>query len=106
MHDNANSRTQERGCRMIVDKCLFFNTKGTSTQCLRLSNSGGNQATYTTITNCRLVNGILIDNSTGIETNKHKVVISGCSNYKLTKGGNMASLDLSEDVIAYSNENL
>ena len=106
MHDNANAATQERSCRMIVDRCLFINAKNRFTPCLRLMNSGGNQTTYTTITNTKLHNGILIDNSTGVTTNKHKVLVSGCDNYKLTKEGNMVSLDLSEDVIAFCNKNV
>lgn len=107
-HDNGRPE-QKRGGRMVVKNCLFFAPSFSNTNCILLTNSGGQDCTFTNITNSLLYNGIKIAKSTAgspYNFNRHKVTVSGCKGYRLDTDPELSSVDWDNDVHTFCNSNL
>ena len=105
LHDNSGRDEQVRGARMHIRNCQFI-MNGSDKSSVWLSNSGGVNDTFVYINNSLLHNGVRIGSIASVTTNRLKLMVSACKNYKLVLTENMVGKDLSADVCAFCNENL
>ena len=106
IHDNSAS-TQERGARLTVDSCNFINKTTSGTQCICLSNSGGNMESYANIKNSNLYKGIRFTSARAdITANVWKLFATGNNNYHIAQTEGMTDTDLSKDIVAFNNAHL
>ena len=105
LHDNSGRDEQIRGARMHIRNCQFI-MNGSDKSSVWLSNSGGVNDTFVYINNTLLHNGVRIGSIASVTTNRLKLMVSACKNYKLVLTENMVGKDLSADVCAFCNENL
>lgn len=103
-HD-TNIRNPEgyRGCRLVINRCVFVYPNGGGTSSVCISNSGGDLECYADIINTRLYNNIRVTAATGVTANVWKILAVGNDNYKIVQTGPMEGVDLSDSITAFGN---